>query len=114
LGEDGISCMEEASPIGRLEDFAPGRIHEFEVNGRPICAVKLDGQVYAFDRFCTHEYVELTYGFVWDKRVHCGQHGAVFSLETGAAEQGPTDLDIKVYPTRVQDEVVLVEHETRA
>jgi nitrite reductase/ring-hydroxylating ferredoxin subunit len=103
--------MSDATAIGRIEDFAPGRILEFVVNGRPICAVKLDGQVYAFDRFCTHEYIELTYGYVWDKRVHCGQHGAVFNLETGAAEQGPTDLDLRVYPTHIEDDIVFVGHD---
>jgi 3-phenylpropionate/trans-cinnamate dioxygenase ferredoxin subunit len=106
--------MPDFTAIGKLADFPSGRILEFTVGGRPICAVRMGERVHAFGRFCTHEFVELTYGYVLENRVHCAQHGAAsqhgaaFNLDDGEPEIGPTDMALAIYTTRIEGDDVLV------
>ena len=103
--------MPDFTSLGKLTDFPPGRILEFTVAGRPICAVRIGDRVHAFARFCTHEFVEMTYGYVLENRVHCAQHGAAFNLDDGEPEIGPTDMPLAIFAARIEGDEVLVSHE---
>ena len=102
--------MAEYTSLGKLNEFPSGRILEFTVGGKPICAVRIGDQVHAFGRFCTHEFVEMTYGYVLNNHVHCAQHGAAFSLDDGEPSMGPTDLPLAIFPTHIEGDEVLVSH----
>jgi 3-phenylpropionate/trans-cinnamate dioxygenase ferredoxin subunit len=97
--------------IGKAEEFARGQIRPFEVNGHSLCVARVGERFFAFSRLCTHEYVDLSYGYVMEGQVFCGQHDAGFDLETGAVTQGPAAFDLRVYAVKVEDGQVLVSTE---
>lgn len=95
-------------PVAKADDFARGQIRPFEVDGHSLCVARVGDRFFAFDRLCTHEYVDLSYGYLMEGQVFCGQHDAGFDLETGAVTRGPAAFDLRVYPVKVEDGQVLV------
>lgn len=57
----------------------------------------------AFDLWCTHADCPLTDGSLEDGAVRCACHGALFALAGGAVLEGPAELPLRVYPTRVRN-----------
>ena len=97
--------------IGKLTDFQPGRICPLQVEGQPVCIVRLGERVHAVAGYCTHEYVDLSYGYVMGGEIICGQHEAGFDIETGEVTRGPAEFDLRVYPVKVEDGEVFLSTE---
>ncbi len=62
-----------------------------------------DGRWHVFDAYCTHAECPLTDGWLEGGGVRCACHAALFDLETGTALDGPAELPIRLYQTRVVD-----------
>lgn len=67
-----------------------------------------DDDYYATDGFCTHESVHLSGGFVMDGIVECPKHNGRFDYRTGQAKGAPVCVNLKTYPVKVQDGLVLI------
>ena len=68
----------------------------------------MDGQFYCTDGLCTHERVHLADGLVMDNEIECPKHNGLFDYRTGEALRAPVCEDLGTYPTKVEDERVLV------
>jgi nitrite reductase/ring-hydroxylating ferredoxin subunit len=90
----------EITSAGKL---AEGETMRIELTGHVITVVKLDGEVYAFQEFCTHRFGPLSEGSFEDHQVRCPWHGSCFDVRTGKVTNGPAKLDIKTYDTRVRE-----------
>ena len=68
----------------------------------------MDGKFYCTDGLCTHERVHLADGLVMDNEIECPKHNGLFDYRTGEALRAPVCEDLGTYPTKVEDERVLV------
>lgn len=96
--------------IARVEDIPENSIRGYEHEGRQIAVYNCNGQYYATFAICTHDYADLTEGWLDadECAIECPLHGARFSLETGAVLALPAYTPLPVYPVRVEDGDILV------
>jgi 3-phenylpropionate/trans-cinnamate dioxygenase ferredoxin subunit len=96
-----VAGLDEVPEMGVLGADGP--------DGRPICLVRLQGQVSAFADECTHQAFPLSAGEVRaDGTLECVWHGARFDCLTGAVRREPATDDLIRYPVRIAGDRVLV------
>lgn len=79
------------------------------VNGVVMTIAKVDGQVYAFQEFCTHRFGPLSEGcFEANGQIKCPWHGSCFDMRTGKVTNGPAKEDIRAFDAIVRDGKVMV------
>ena len=92
--------------LSELEDEEPFAV---DVAGEEIALVMLNGELYAINNVCTHEYACLSDGYVEDGRIVCPLHLAEFEIATGAAVEDPAEEDLRTYPVQIVDGDVYVQ-----
>ncbi|MEM5948762.1 non-heme iron oxygenase ferredoxin subunit [Spirochaetia bacterium 38H-sp] len=73
-----------------------------------IALFKLDGEVFALDDVCSHEYSLLSEGMVWKEHVYCPKHGSRFDIKTGRVLDFPATKNVKKYDVKIEDGYVYV------
>ena len=68
-----------------------------------------DDEYFATDGLCTHEHVHLADGLVMDNIIECPKHNGRFDYATGHALGAPVLVDLRTYPTRVEDDRVWIQ-----
>lgn len=93
-----------------LADIAPDSVRRAEVAGRAVAVARIGDDVYAIGDTCSHADVSLSEGWVdaQECAVECSAHGAMFSLETGAALSLPATRPVAAYQASVVDGMVVV------
>ncbi|MBX6342736.1 MAG: non-heme iron oxygenase ferredoxin subunit [Thermomicrobiaceae bacterium] len=91
-----------------VDEVAEEQLLGFEVDGDPRIMTRLEGEIYALDGICTHEYAELVEGEVEDGAVWCPLHGSGFDIRTGAVRNLPAVQPLRTYDVRVVDGDVYV------
>jgi 3-phenylpropionate/trans-cinnamate dioxygenase ferredoxin component len=71
---------------------------------------KVQDEIYATDRICTHQYADLTSGFLneEERTVTCPLHLSVFKLEDGIPQNPPAELPLKTYEVKIEENDVYV------
>jgi 3-phenylpropionate/trans-cinnamate dioxygenase ferredoxin subunit len=71
---------------------------------------KAQDKSYATDGICTHEYADLSNGFLNEeqKTVTCPLHLSVFKLEDGVPENPPAEIPLKTYNVKIENKGVYV------
>ena len=95
-----------AANLSELEDREPFPV---DIEGEEIAIVLLDGEVYAINNVCTHEYACLSDGYVEEDRIVCQLHLAEFHIPTGKVVEEPADGDLAVYPVKVEGDDIYVQ-----
>lgn len=87
-----------------------GELLEFNHNDKKILVTKIQDNIYTTDRICTHEYADLTTGFLneEEKTVTCPLHFSIFSLEDGKPQNPPALLPLKIYENKTEDNFIYV------
>lgn len=82
----------------------------FEHDGREIAIYNCAGQLYATDAICTHEYANLSEGWldIDDCSIECPLHGARYDIATGHVLALPAVQPLQIFEVRVEDGEVLV------
>ena len=93
----------------KARDVKPGDVVATEVRGTSIAIANVAGTYYAFDDTCTHEQCSLADGELSHTTIACMCHGAEFDVRTGTVLAPPARLPIKVYPIRVDGDMLHVE-----
>lgn len=65
-------------------------------------------EFFCTDGLCTHENVHLADGLVMDYIIECPMHNGQFDYRTGAAKRAPVCVDLKTYPTKVENGAVFI------
>ena len=78
-------------------------------DGRTYAIYNTDKGFFATDGHCTHEEQHLEDGLVIGCVIECPLHGGRFDIATGKALSAPCTVDLKIYPTKVEDGVVFVD-----
>jgi 3-phenylpropionate/trans-cinnamate dioxygenase ferredoxin component len=79
-------------------------------NKKKILIAKVQDIIYATDGICTHEYADLSTGFLneQEKTVTCPLHLSVFRLDNGIPQNPPAQLPLKTYNVKVEDNGVYI------
>jgi len=79
-----------------------------EVDGHVMTIAKLNGELYAFQEFCTHRFGPLSEGQFQDHNIMCPWHGSCFDVRTGKVTQGPAKVDLKTYEVKLESGQIFV------
>ena len=74
-----------------------------------VLVVHTNGEWYATQGICSHEYFELDKGFLTAGTLTCALHLSRFDLESGEALDPPAELPLAVYPVVIEDGRILIE-----
>ncbi|CAN5264952.1 non-heme iron oxygenase ferredoxin subunit [soil metagenome] len=93
-----------------LADISVGSATSVELEGEPICLVRLDATtVKAVHNTCSHAQYELAEGWVDGNTIECGLHGSSFDLDTGQPTALPAVKPIPTYAVRLDGDDVRVD-----
>ena len=93
-----------------LAEVPDGTMKMAWVDGvEPVLVVNTCNTVSAVQGVCSHEYFELDKGFLTDCTITCALHLSRFDLETGDPLDPPADEPLQVYPTFIEDGIVVIE-----
>ena len=82
-----------------------------QLDGKPICIARSQGEVFAVSDICSHADVALSEGDVEDGTVECWLHGSQFDLRTGKPTGLPATKPVATYAVTVEGDDVLVKLE---
>jgi nitrite reductase/ring-hydroxylating ferredoxin subunit len=95
--------------VAAKADVAEGKCLGVRVGSKEIAVYHLKGGDYcATDNVCTHEYALLSDGWMENGCIECPLHAAQFDIRTGRALSAPADVNIAVFPVKLEGEDVLV------
>jgi 3-phenylpropionate/trans-cinnamate dioxygenase ferredoxin subunit len=71
-----------------------------------LLIAKISGKIYATDGICTHQYADLSQGFLNEdeKTVTCPLHLSAFSLEKGIPLNPPAEEPLRTYEVMIKPE----------
>ena len=95
--------MPEWVKVGSAGEVAEGEISSFSVGERQVAVANVEGDLHAFDDWCTHQQCSLAEGDLDGAVVECPCHGSQFDVITGEAVQGPATDPVGVFEVREQD-----------
>ena len=81
------------------------RSYGFDYNNKELLIAKVQDEICATDGICTHQYANLTSGFLTEKErtVTCPLHLSVFKLEHGIPQNPPAELPLKTYEVKIEN-----------
>jgi 3-phenylpropionate/trans-cinnamate dioxygenase ferredoxin subunit len=94
--------------VAALSELAEGEAFPARLGDRMIALYRLDGKVYAIDDVCTHEFAQLSQGFLEDGAIECPLHQARFDIRTGRCLAPPATEDLRRYPVKIEGDAVYV------
>jgi 3-phenylpropionate/trans-cinnamate dioxygenase ferredoxin subunit len=101
--------MSEFQRVAAVSDFSDSLVRVFVVDGLDVAVVRHEGQFYAFTGACPHVGYLFNYTRIRpEDRVFCSSHGAWFDIKSGRVLGGPADVDLCIYPVRVDGDDVYV------
>ncbi len=95
--------------LSELKDDTAIRV---DVNGKPLCIARSQGEVFALSDICSHADVALSEGDVEDGTIECWLHGSRFDLRTGVPTGLPATKPVATYAVTVEGDDVLVKMES--
>ena len=94
--------------VAATSDVKPGDVIQVEVDEEPLCLANTGEEFLATSDICSHEYVELSGGWLEGDEVECPQHGSMFNMRTGEVRNPPATQPIPAYEVKVEGEDVYV------
>ena len=79
-----------------------------ETFGRQIAIFKIGEEFHALDNRCLHEGASLADGALEGGCITCPWHGWQYDVASGTCRHNPR-LSLRVFPTRVEGDYILVE-----
>jgi 3-phenylpropionate/trans-cinnamate dioxygenase ferredoxin subunit len=92
--------MSEWVKVGSAGEVAQGEMLSFGVGERQVAVANVDGDLHAFDDYCTHQQCSLAEGDLDGTIVECPCHGSQFDVTTGEAVEGPAADPVDVFDVR--------------
>jgi naphthalene 1,2-dioxygenase ferredoxin component len=91
-----------------FDDVFEDNVVAISVAGKEIALYGIEGGVYATDNLCTHGAARLSDGFLEGREIECPLHQGRFDVCTGKAMCAPLTQNIRIYPTRVENNRVFL------
>jgi 3-phenylpropionate/trans-cinnamate dioxygenase ferredoxin subunit len=97
-------------PACAVDDVDAEDVIAFEHDGCPYAIYRsADDMFYATDGHCTHESAILAEGLVMGHIIECPKHNGRFDYRTGEGKSAPIRVDLRTYPTRIDDGTVSID-----
>lgn len=90
-------------PVANAADLGEGESLRVDIDGTIAAVVKSNGEIHAFQEFCTHRFGPLSEGKLENGQVTCPWHGSCFDVRTGKVAHGPAKVDLLTFRTEVRD-----------
>ena len=100
--------MSAWTSVGSADEIGPGEYRVVDIDDVAIAVFNLDGEYFAIEDVCTHDFGTLTGGCIEDGQIMCPRHGARFDIRTGQALTPPAYEPVATFQVRVDDGVVQV------
>ena len=84
-------------------DLNDGGTLRAEVNGTVITIARWNGELFAFQEFCTPRFGPLSEGHFEGHNIVCPWHNSCFDVRSGKVTQGPAKVDLKTLEVVEQD-----------
>jgi len=95
--------------VARRSDVAENTAFPVRVGEKEIAIFHLPGGEFrATDNICTHEYAQLTDGWMEDGCIECPLHAARFDIRSGKALCAPADVDLAVFEVKAEGDDLLI------
>ena len=95
--------MAEWVKVGSAGELEDGDMSSYSVGDRQVAIANIDGDLFAWDDFCTHQQCSLAEGELDGTVVECPCHGSQFEITTGEVVHGPAAEPVDVFEAREQD-----------
>ena len=93
----------EWAKVASVADVAEGQVRAVRLGDREIALYHLPGGEFrATDNICTHEYAQLSDGWLEEGCIECPLHAARFDIRTGKALCAPAETDLQVFEVKVE------------
>jgi nitrite reductase/ring-hydroxylating ferredoxin subunit/uncharacterized membrane protein len=93
----------QPAALANESELQPGETLRAEIDGVTATVVRLNGEIYAFQEFCTHRFGPLSEGAFKGCEVTCPWHRSRFDVRTGKVTAGPAKVDLRTFRTEVRD-----------
>lgn len=88
--------------VAATSDLSEGQVIGVRAGDRDIALYQLEGGEYrATDNICTHEYAQLSDGWLEGSVIECPLHAGQFDVRTGKGLCAPIEKDLDVFEVRV-------------
>lgn len=89
--------------VAAAGDVPEGSVIAVRVGEREIALYHLPGGDYrATDNICSHEYAQLSDGWLENGEIECPLHAARFDVRTGKALCAPAETDIATFEVKLE------------
>jgi nitrite reductase/ring-hydroxylating ferredoxin subunit len=105
---DVEQTMEFVTVTATVGDLPPGSLMCVDADGTPVTVANVDGTIYAFAAYCSHQLALLEEGEIEGTTVLCPWHAGSFDIVTGRVLSAPATEDIRTYPVRVTGEEIQI------
>jgi naphthalene 1,2-dioxygenase ferredoxin component len=102
------TMTEHWTDAASFDDVFEDNVVAISVAGKEIALYGIEGGVYATDNLCTHGAARLSDGFLEGREIECPLHQGRFDVCTGKAMCAPLTQNIRIYPTRVENNRVFL------
>lgn len=94
--------MADWTDVAAVDEIAPGDYRVVDIDDAQIAVINVDGEYYAIEDVCTHDYETLTGGCIEGDEIICPRHGARFNIKTGEALTPPAYEPVATLPVRIE------------
>ena len=94
--------------VAQVDKIEPGNFKVVDVDDVMIAVFNIEGEFYAIEDVCTHDYETLTGGAIKGCEITCPRHGARFDVTTGEALSPPAYESVTTFPVRCVDGMIQV------
>lgn len=100
--------MAEFHKVAATEEVSSGEVRQYRVEDRPVALCNVDGEFFAFEDVCTHQFAYLSEGGLENGQIRCPLHGAKFDVKSGDAKSLPAVKPVPTHEVKVEDGQVYV------
>jgi 3-phenylpropionate/trans-cinnamate dioxygenase ferredoxin component len=101
-----------SAPVAKLSELPDTTPVKVEVDGVPVCLVRMGDTVKAVHDTCSHQQWSLADGMVWDNGIECSLHGSTFDLDSGAPSSLPAMKPVPTFAVATDGDDVHVDVST--
>ncbi len=95
--------------VAAVSEVAEGQVLGVRIGDQEVAVYHLPGGEYrATSNICTHEYAQLSDGWLEDGCIECPLHAARFDIRTGKALCAPAEENLAVYEVKREGDDLLV------
>jgi len=99
--------------VAQVGDIEEDDVIQVEVDNQVLAIYNLDGEFFATEGICTHEFTCLAEGWVFDGVIECPLHQGRFDIKTGEVKSAPVSVDLKTFPVKVEGKAIFVQVDNR-